>query len=278
MTWRFLDTGKRNAAFNMAVDEALLRGVIEGSSPPTLRTYGWNPPAYSIGCNQDMDDQVDTAACETHGIGRVRRFTGGRTVLHGWDLTYAVTASIDHLVPGGAVSDAYRLIGVGLVEALGLLGASAEFARPDFRDPAGRTAKPCFVSISRYEVSCGGKKIIGSAQRVIGKALLQHGSLPLARPPVDIADLIPNVTDRDRRRIGKELALHSTDLSAEIGRASSYEEVRDALVRGFESVLGKRLQRGVLTPGELGILQELESEKYGNPLWNDHRKREREKK
>jgi len=268
MTWRFLDTGKCGAAFNMAVDEALLRGVIAGSSAPTLRTYCWTPPSFSIGYNQDMDGQINPGACEAHGITRVRRFTGGRTVLHGWDITYSVTAAIDDIAPGEAVSGAFAKISLALVRGLEILGARAEFARPGQRDPAGRTVKPCFTSVSRFEVSCRGRKIIGSAQRVVGKVLLQHGSIPLVNPPAGPHLFVPGLSDQEREHLGEELRQRSTCLSVELGREILYDEVRNALVKGFEGVIGKGFHVGDLSRLEKETIADLESKKYGCSTWN----------
>ena len=53
--WRFLDTGKGNAFFNMALDEAILKAVGKDASPPTFRLYGWNPDAVTFGYSQDIE-------------------------------------------------------------------------------------------------------------------------------------------------------------------------------------------------------------------------------
>ena len=72
----------------MAADLALLDAVAAGG-PPALRVYQWSPPALSLGRFQPEDD-VDHDACRRAGVEVVRRPTGGRALLHGGDLTYAV--------------------------------------------------------------------------------------------------------------------------------------------------------------------------------------------
>jgi lipoate-protein ligase A len=237
MTWRFLDTGTGDV---------------------------------SVGYNQDMNGQIDPGACEVHGITRVRRFTGGRTVLHGWDITYSVTAAIDDIAPGEEVSGAYAKISHALVRGLEILGARAEFARPGHRDPAGagKTVKPCFTSVSRFEVNCRGRKIVGSAQRVMGKALLQHGSMPLVNPPVGPHMFVPGISDQERERLGEELRQRSTCLSVELGREIPYDEVREAMVAGFEGVFGIGIRIGDLSRLEREKIADFESKKYGCPAWN----------
>ena len=49
----------------------------------------WSPPALSLGRFQP-DDDVDRDACARLGVDVVRRPTGGKALLHGGDLTYAV--------------------------------------------------------------------------------------------------------------------------------------------------------------------------------------------
>ena len=63
--WRFVDTGARDAASNMALDEALLVMHEAGATPPTLRVYGWCQPTLSLGYAQNAQQEVDLAAC-TH--------------------------------------------------------------------------------------------------------------------------------------------------------------------------------------------------------------------
>lgn len=81
-TWRFIDSGRRDPAFNMALDEALLFWHSENKIPPTIRFYGWNPPTLSVGYFQNIEKEINLDAVKKHGLGFVRRPTGGRGVLH----------------------------------------------------------------------------------------------------------------------------------------------------------------------------------------------------
>ncbi|MFW5868781.1 MAG: lipoyl protein ligase domain-containing protein, partial [Armatimonadota bacterium] len=40
---------------NMAIDEAIAAAVTAEQQPPTLRFYGWEPPAVSLGYHQELD-------------------------------------------------------------------------------------------------------------------------------------------------------------------------------------------------------------------------------
>src|SRR5207244_11144347 len=78
--WRLLVTESTDGATNMAIDEALWRGRQAGTSPPTVRFFGWDPPTVSLGYGQPLDDSVDVAACRRLGVGLVRRPTGGSAI------------------------------------------------------------------------------------------------------------------------------------------------------------------------------------------------------
>ena len=73
MQWRFLNTGDHSPGMNMALDEAILLACEAGASPPTLRVYGWRPPALSLGYAQNVAKEVDVDACHRYGIEVVRR-------------------------------------------------------------------------------------------------------------------------------------------------------------------------------------------------------------
>ena len=79
--WRFVDTGARDAASNMALDEALLVMHEAGTTPPTLRVYGWCQPTLSLGYAQNAQQEVDLAACHAQGRGDTAsdRWPGGLT-------------------------------------------------------------------------------------------------------------------------------------------------------------------------------------------------------
>ena len=56
---RLLTTGFNSAYWNMSVDEAILEMVASNAVEPTLRFYGWQPHAISIGYFQGIEEEVD---------------------------------------------------------------------------------------------------------------------------------------------------------------------------------------------------------------------------
>jgi len=239
--WRLLREGAAPGAWNMAEDLALMEG---DGLLPTLRLYTWDRPTLSLGYAQDADAVVDWAEAARLGVPVVRRPTGGASVLHdgALEVTYSVVAPESALPQ--AVVEAYRLLADALVAGLSRLGIEAALS-PETVAAADRSAV-CFEQPSRYELVCGGKKTVGSAQcRRFGR-VLQHGAVPLH---LDCERAVA-VLRGDRAAMARRLVRHGGGLDEAAGRMLAWDEVADALTAGFETALGARFEAGSLTPAE----------------------------
>ena len=159
----------------MAIDRALAASA-EREDVVTCRLYRWKEDSISFGANEAARRSWDRERLERLELPCVRRPTGGRGVWHGRDdLTYAVTAPLRAF---GTLRLAYRIIHEQLRAALCRLGIDASIA-PSLRRP---TLEPgaCFDLAVGGEVLVSGRKTIGSAQALIGSALLQHGAIACA--------------------------------------------------------------------------------------------------
>ncbi|MGQ0649496.1 MAG: lipoate--protein ligase family protein [Gemmatimonadaceae bacterium] len=172
MHWRFLHTPPLSGAANMAIDDALLaraRTAHEG----VVRVYSWLTATLSLGRNQTARGAWDPERAAAHGIGIVRRLTGGRAVLHHREITYSVTAPASD---DRDLQTDYAAISQLLLAALRGMGVAAEIAYPTTRMPRPGSA-PCFELPAAGELVVGGEKLVGSAQVREGGAFLQHGSI-----------------------------------------------------------------------------------------------------
>lgn len=182
--WRLLiEAEPATGWWNMALDETLLAAVAAGARP-TLRLYAWDGAWLSLGHAQPFDAGA-LAAHREAGVEVLRRVTGGRAVLHGRDLTYAIAAP-EAALPGGLL-ESYRALSDALLVALRGLGVEAERARGGRGAPRARADFDCFAEAAADELCAGGRKLAGSAQRRAGGALLQHGSIRLADDPAAAA-------------------------------------------------------------------------------------------
>jgi lipoate-protein ligase A len=224
----------------MAVDEALLASAAEAEQA-SLRLYTWRGPWLSLGYAQILSSER-RSRCSAAGVRVVRRPSGGRAVLHGRDLTYAVAAPASWFPP--ELEASYRLVSGAILAALARLGISAHRAQ------AGRARGPqfdCFAEPAREEVVVEDRKLVGSAQRRTGEALLQHGSIRLSPdPPPAVA--------------AAGLGQAATSLS-ELGAAAALPRLREALIGAFAAHLEADLQ-----PSELGVRERLTARRRARRL------------
>lgn len=265
--WRLVDIGYASGPRNMAIDEAILLAHSRGEVPPTLRFYGWQPAAVSIGYFQRMAAEVDLEACRRLGYGWVRRPTGGRAIFHHIELTYSVVVR-EELLPGG-VLETYRYLAAGLLEGLRRLGAPAEMAggEKDPRSMGGDASPACFDAPSAYELVVGGRKVIGSAQTRREGTILQHGTI-LLDLDIDLLFTLLKVPEGSLEAAKEHLRHRATSLKEVLGREVPWAEARDAFAAGFASGMGLSLSSGGLTTAEQALADRLEAEKYGHDSWN----------
>jgi lipoyl(octanoyl) transferase len=274
--WRFIHTGSRSPAANMAIDEAILTAHGEGRVPPTVRFYGWSPPSLTIGYFQKASEEVDFDAMKQHGIGFVRRPTGGRAVLHDQELTYSIIVSENYPGMPRSVTEAYRILSEGLVLGFRKLGLQAEMVSLATEEDKEKYATPgssaCFDSPSWYELVVEGRKVAGSAQTRARGVILQHGSILLDLDSELLFSLLRFPSEKIKQRLKesfsrKAVAIHDVQRSLN-RRLVTLEETETAFREGLAEGLDVRLVAEELTPYEQELADRFACEKYGTSDWN----------
>ncbi|HEU5013295.1 MAG TPA: lipoate--protein ligase family protein [Roseiflexaceae bacterium] len=255
--WRLLIDAPADGAMNMARDEALLHAHAAGMTPPTIRLYQWQPACLSLGRFQRSGD-VDWEACARGGVDVVRRLSGGRALLHADELTYAVIARTDHpLFAGrGSILHSYHDISLALLHGLQRLGVAAELA------PAARrraVSMACFDTPAAFELTVGGRKLVGSAQARREGVLLQHGALPFSPHAARLQSLLTCAIP--------DLNTTMMTLDEALERPANAATVADALVAGFQAAWNIALEPGTLIPEEQTLEHELRASRYANAAW-----------
>ncbi len=268
--WRFLDSGAESAVFHMALDEAVLDAVSSGESSPTFRLFEWKPAAVTLGFSQKAGAGIDYDRCVADGITVTRRLTGGRAVLHDRELAYSVVGRVDDPVFGGSIMDTYREISRVILNALSALGADAEWSRgvqEETSTPGGATGPaPCFLSASRYEITIGGKKLVGSAQRRIGKVFLQQGSILTGPGHERIVDYL--VFRENAERLSGALMKKSVDLSTAMLHPIHNDDLKRALYDALTGMCRRgNVFLGEPSPKEMDRAHRFMNERYGSKGW-----------
>ncbi|KKR41431.1 MAG: hypothetical protein A2X61_13920 [Ignavibacteria bacterium GWB2_35_12] len=230
--FEFIDTGFSDGQFNMDFDIRRTNAVSEGKALPMFRVYEWKPWAVSLGYNQKADE-IDKEKCKKKGFDLVRRPTGGRAVLHANEITYSVVLN---LPDGMTIHDIYREIHTILLNAfisIGCMNIGFEKTQTDFREhyKSSGMSVSCFTSSARYEIEYEGRKVVGSAQRLFGKTLLQHGSILLSSGHEQIADVIKANSKSERDKLKEYILNHSGTLEESAGREISFDECRKSIYK-----------------------------------------------
>jgi len=260
--WRFIDTGASDGFTNMSIDEAMLHAHEKGMTPPTLRVYGWTPPALSVGYFQSITKDIDEQKCLENGIHVVRRKTGGRSVLHKDELTYSVVASGGCGFPRDLVGS-YRAISQGLIAAYRILGLKVHLAP----HRGNHSVAACFNASSFSDLTCQGRKIAGSAQFRRGDVLLQHGSLPISLDARLFFSVLRFTSISSREKAMAVFGQRATCITEMLGRSVSLLELKEALFQGFQEDFGIRFYVDTLSSYEVNLGRLLAAEKYSNSAW-----------
>ena len=168
----------------MAMDEWMFYRAINSPGLILLRLYSWESGAITFGYNQNENKVVDRN--RLNGIPLIRRVTGGRALHHEpSELTYSIAVNslgLDKATLNGSVSKSSHSISMALLEFLNVLDIKAHYVRQSaagFASAETFHSQPCFESFARNEILSDQGKIIASAQRRIGDAFLQHGSIKI---------------------------------------------------------------------------------------------------
>jgi lipoate-protein ligase A len=267
--WRLIVTPEgENGAWNMALDEALLRSVAEGKSPTTLRLYNWQPPTVTLGIAQPAND-IDFSSLSSHGWELVRRPSGGRAILHVDELTYSLNARADEQLLAGDLLESYKLISLALLEGLKRLQVKAVGKESyDSIEKSDKKNPVCFETPSNYEITFNGKKLIGSAQARKYGGILQHGTLPINGDITRITRALKYGTSEARSTAATRLAEHALTLESVLGYIPQWTSVAKAIVEGFAESFGISFVKSNPDPQEIALAESLMKEKYLSNAWN----------
>jgi lipoate-protein ligase A len=249
MEWRLLDLMVADCYTQMAIDEAIAYARGRQEAPPTIRLYRWEPSAVSIGYFQSLEDEVNLEACKRLGVDAIRRISGGGAVFHDYngEITYSLIAEEENRLIPVDISESYRVICGGIIEAMRLLRLEAEF-------------KPI------NDIQAGGRKISGNAQTRRYGSVLQHGTVLVDLPSRTMFTVLNVSKEKISDKAIKQAEDRVTTIRRELGRFVSFSEVRDALVSGFEKALGICLVPGRLSKAETELVAKFR-ERYASQEW-----------
>lgn len=264
MRIRLLIDSPASGAWNMAVDEAILRTASVRQDMLTVRLYMWERPTISAGYFSKLtDDLLDK--CKSRGVDVVRRLSGGGIVLHDDEVTYSVVLP-RQLIGDSSVFSVCEFVSRGVIIGLSKLGIEAHLACDNSTCKNGQAENAgCNTSVNRVDVGfcyamCSptdivvdSRKLIGSAQARCNGAILQHGSVPLSWNRELLHCLFGDGILEGRGFASLEEVLRCKP---------SAEDVVGALRVGFEGAFGQRLHADELSDEEVDLAFRLSDRKW----------------
>jgi lipoate-protein ligase A len=242
MRCRLLPFAVANGANNMAADQVLLETAAAGVA--ALRFYGWSEATLSLGYFQPENSRhTDNKLL---ALPYVRRPSGGQTLVHHYEVTYAIGLPPGHPWQPGTqkVSAWLGHVHTVIADALRGFGVATDVAATTLEGPAPTL---CFLHPVPGDLLIGAHKIVGSAQRRRRGALLQHGAILLAASPYT-----PQLCGI------RELA----------GQRLSEPELCQAIAHEFARRFSCQLFPSEWTKEERRRIDILASGQYAQPAWN----------
>jgi len=245
----------------MAVDEALLCSFAGDGSLPTLRIYGWDPPALSLGRFQDAKTLLDLERCRRDGVSVVRRLSGGGTIYHADELTYSIVCAPGQIPSAISVKDSFRVLTGFLIEFYRLLGLNACYAVDTVCDGVrlGERNAFCFAGKESFDILLDGMKIGGNAQRRLKNVIFQHGSIPIINRA---RHGLQYMKDRAPEYAENAVSLYDCGVNVDI------TALKSMLVEAFKQNMDVDISAVGLSPDERHMSEELLTAKYATDRWN----------
>lgn len=229
----FMETPHTNPAINLAIEEYLFTNL-----PPDHPGYFllWqNAPTVVVGRFQNAKQEVKESFLEEHGIGLIRRLSGGGAVYHD-----AGTLNYTFIQNSSGLAPEFRQMGRPIATVLQDLGFAVEFS-------------------GRNDLLLQGKKVAGLAYYRQSQKFLHHGSI-LVNTDLDMLDKVLQV-DPDKYL--------SKGIASVRSRVMNLNEVAPLQVVALKTAIKQQLDAQVhnLSMDDWMGIQSLAQTKYASWDW-----------
>lgn len=233
----YMETHSTDPAYNLAFEEYVLTHRRDAN----YLLLWQNDNTVVIGQNQNAEEEINRAYVEEHGIRVVRRTTGGGAVYHDLgNLNYSFITDA-----GEKDSLAKERFTEPVVCALCALGLQAE-------------------SSGRNDILVSGKKVSGTAQRLLHGRILHHGTLLFDADPEAVAGALRVDSAKFRSKSVKSVRSRIGNireyLAADMTMTEMWNYLKKALTDG-------EYTEETLSDAELEEVTRLRDTKYASWEW-----------
>jgi lipoate-protein ligase A len=243
-TFRVVDTGVREGRFQIALDQAMLELHQAGRLPDTFRFMRF-PPTALIGRHQALSQEVDVAHCRRHGVGIVRRITGGGAIYLdegqlGWGLVFG-----RHALGTRSLAEVARDICLAVAAGLRRLGVNARY-RP------------------RNDIEVEGRKVSGTGGFFDGDTLVYQGTVLVDMNPAAMVAALRVPRAKLEKRQLDSAAQRVVTLCELLGAGvPDLPTIQQALLEAFAERFGLAWRAGELSEDEESLAWQRYREEIG---------------
>ncbi|MCT2178005.1 lipoate--protein ligase family protein [Brachybacterium muris] len=246
LTFDVFEPAVMEPVMHVALDEVLPLEVAAGRRPPLFRIWDWDSPLVVIGSYQSLRNEIDAEGAQKHGIGVVRRITGGGAMFMepGNCLTYSLVVPTS-LVEGLSFEQAYAYLDDWVMGALAEIGVKARY-------------------VPLNDIASEQGKIGGAAQRrFAGGVLLHHVTMAYDIDADKMGEVLrigrEKLSDKGTRSANKRV----DPMRSQTGLAR--EQIIDGFLDHFRGHYDTR--PATYTDAELARARELVETKFGTEEW-----------
>lgn len=235
---KYLETGSTSPYYNLAFEEFVLRNRRDGN----YLLLWQNDNTIVVGQNQNTEAEINRTYVDAHKIQVVRRTTGGGAVYHDLgNLNYSFITDA-----GQKERLSMAIFTEPVVKALEGLGLHAEAS-------------------GRNDILVEGRKVSGTAQRLLNDRILYHGTLLFDSDSTMVAGAL-------RVDPAKFQSKSAKSVRSRIGNIRDFLKT-DMTIQEFWAYLKNTLSEGgvvedALSAEELSAVEELNRTKYSTWEWN----------
>ena len=234
----YLETGSTDPFFNLAFEEYVLANCTQGS----YLLLWQNENTIVVGQNQNTEAEINRSFVEAHDIRVIRRSTGGGAVYHDLgNLNYSFITDA-----GDLEQLTMEQFTAPIVSALCALGLQAEAS-------------------GRNDILVEGRKVSGTAQRVLRDRILHHGTLLFDSNP----DMVQGALQVDPEKFRSKSA---KSVRSRIGNIRSFLRQDMELTVFWDylrtALAGSGYRTAALSETDLAQVEALKNSKYATWEWN----------
>jgi lipoate-protein ligase A len=191
MRLSFIKSLPATGSENMEKDLEIFEKVENFISPSTLRFYQWAKPCISLGYSQNPENFLDILECGRNGLEVVRRPTGGGICFHNQDEITLSFSFAREKTSYKSLRENLHFLPQIILQVLINLGIKAEFKKGEV-EKKKKQIPFCFAVPIVDEIVVNNKKVVGFAQKITKKAVLQQGTIMIKNNFDEFISVIAN--------------------------------------------------------------------------------------